>query len=1771
MASPITFSEVTNLTKHGVQPASIKFGGVTMESDKFVLVREETGGQKTLVIINLLTGAVQRKNMAAESVIMNPNQQIIALRAGDNAQVFDLASGKKQAAFSLGGAPVKFWTWVTPTIVGIVTDSSVFHWTMGTAAPVKIFDRLPANTSCQVVNYCISPDEKWLLLSGICKGASGQPGDIDGHMQFFSVEKNVSQPLKGFTGSFCMIDARPGSDKAQCFVFVQKVGPGDNKLVVKEIGRDRSAPGGVFSVAPQAIQLENPMDFPVAARASPKHDMHFIITKMGFLYLFDLHSGTCLFKHRIVAEPVFVSCAHTAASGMLGITAGKGQVLSVSLNTSNIVPHIMKMGPQGIALAMDIAGRLNLSGADQLYTQRFEQLLGAGNVKEAAQVAAKSPNGVLRTPATIQRLQSMTGTPPPLLQYFAVILETGKLNKMETLEFARPVLQRNPAVLKKYLDSGKLECCEELGDLVAPIDAELALQIFKQGDAHDRVVQMLSQLGRASELVDYSASSGFRADYLTMIQNMVRQNPQDQEQVAVVEMATKLACNPSGAQIDAGEVVKVLMQYNLIKPSTKFLLEYLKPDRKSDSFLQTQLLKINLMGGAAQVADFIMGTEPAMFTHYDRLEIARLCERARLYQRALEHYTDIEDIKRVMMNSQHIRPEFLVTYVRDHIPREQGLDVMKQLLSNNIRVNLRIVVEMAKKHVEFFRAESLIELFDEFESHEGLFHFLGAIVNESQEPEVHYKYIEAAATLGMQRRDRTFFAEVERVCRDSDYYPAEKVKAFLISIKLPEPRPLIHVCDKNGYVDEMTEYLYNNSLLKYIQVYATKVSPHKTPQVIGKLLDLNCDEDWIVSLLRAVRGGCLPEDLVDVCEARNKLPLLSSWLDDRVGEGNQDVGLHNAVGKINVSLNKNDPQKWLLENPFYDSKVVGEYCEKVDPYLAYLAYRRAWGKCDDELIAVTNSNGLFKDQARYLVERMNEELWGKVLDDENQHKPELVKVVISTALPEAEDADMVSCTVKAFMAADDMLPALIDLLERLVLYGKNFANSKNLQNLLILTAIKAAPDRVADFVHRLDKFDGPEIAELAASDEYQLYDEAILIYKKFANMDSQTEDQKLAHNVAAITVMLEQQQDIDAASEFASRVNIPDVWSRLGNAQLQIDDLVKSSMESYIKANDAEMYVQVIERAESLKLFDDLITYLLMARVIVHVALVDTELVFCYAVTSRMSDLETFVAAPNKAAIQDVGDKCFELHTKEMYEAAVVLFNAISNNTKLAVCYVRLERFREAVESATKAASIHTWKEVCAACVKAGEYRLAQTCGMHIVKSPDHLEDLISMYECYGEYDHMIELFERALQEQESVHPGIYTQLAIAYSKYDEEKLMPHLEQYWQKMHVPHVLEACIDSRQWVEARFLYAESGEHGAAIRIMIEHSAVAFDHDVFLKIVAEVRNHELFYTAISFYCEEQPMELGALLNLLIPKLDHTRVVLQMKRADLVTLVLPYLKKVQREDIDAVNTAIHDIYVEEENYEDLFKSIEAYSNYDMIDLAQQIQGHELLEFRRIAAHIYKKKGRFEESVELSKADQMYKDAIDTAAVSKSKPLANDLLRFFVNENDSESFCAMLYTCYDLVAPDTAIELAWRHNLTNFAMPYVVNYVAELEKRLHDLENAKPKKKEAVDDFQPENPMMVGGGPMMIANTAFNTGVPGMQTGVPAMGMDAMGPMGMGPGMSPVMPMAPQGMAAMDPSMGMMPGMMSAGMMPGMNMGGSMPQMAMGMDALNQMPGGSF
>ena len=131
-----------------------------------------------------------------------------------------------------------------------------------------------------------------------------------------------------------------------------------------EVGRDKTAPGGVFRVTPQNIPLaaDAPNDFPVTMNVSTKHDMLYMISKMGYLFLFDILSGKAIYRARITTDTVFCSCEHTATGGILCITRG-GQVLRVGIRESNLVPYIVEQLRDN-DLAFALSSRLNSPGAD---------------------------------------------------------------------------------------------------------------------------------------------------------------------------------------------------------------------------------------------------------------------------------------------------------------------------------------------------------------------------------------------------------------------------------------------------------------------------------------------------------------------------------------------------------------------------------------------------------------------------------------------------------------------------------------------------------------------------------------------------------------------------------------------------------------------------------------------------------------------------------------------------------------------------------------------------------------------------------------------------------------------------------------------------------------------------------------------------------------------------------------------------------------------------------------------------------------------------------------------------------------------------------------------------------------------------------------------------------------------------------------------------------------------------------------------------------------
>lgn len=179
------------------------------------------------------------------------------------------------------------------------------------------------------------------------------------------------------------------------------------------------------------------------------------------------------------------------------------------------------------------------------------------------------------------------------------------------------------------------------------------------------------------------------------------------------------------------------------------------------------------------------------------------------------------------------------------------------------------------------------------------------------------------------------------------------------------------------------------------------------------------------------------------------------------------------------------------------------------------------------------------------------------------------------------------------------------------------------------------------------------------------------------------------------------------------------------------------------------------------------------------------------------------------------------------------------------------------------------------------------------------------------------------------------------------------------------------------------------------MMERSADAWEHQSFKEIIVKVANLEVYYKALNFYLQEQPTLLTDLLQALTPRIDVNRVVRIFEKSDNIPLIKPFLLNVQSQNKRAVNNAINDLLIEEEDYKTLRDSVESYDNYDPVDLAQRLEKHDLVFFRQIAANIYRRNKRWEKSIALSKQDKLYKDAIETAATSSKRDVVEELLRY--------------------------------------------------------------------------------------------------------------------------------------------------------------------------------
>ena len=128
-----------------------------------------------------------QKQNPSESGLPHPTKNIMAFRAkapdGDVViiQIFNLDNQSRLKSVKIPGT-YAFWSWVSESIVGLVTNDAVYHLdiTAGPDAFIKIVDRKGNMEGCQIISYNLDPQGKYASISGISSTDGGKT--IDGNL-----------------------------------------------------------------------------------------------------------------------------------------------------------------------------------------------------------------------------------------------------------------------------------------------------------------------------------------------------------------------------------------------------------------------------------------------------------------------------------------------------------------------------------------------------------------------------------------------------------------------------------------------------------------------------------------------------------------------------------------------------------------------------------------------------------------------------------------------------------------------------------------------------------------------------------------------------------------------------------------------------------------------------------------------------------------------------------------------------------------------------------------------------------------------------------------------------------------------------------------------------------------------------------------------------------------------------------------------------------------------------------------------------------------------------------------------------------------------------------------------------------------------------------------------------------------------------------------------------------------------------------------------------
>lgn len=166
------------------------------------------------------------------------------------------------------------------------------------------------------MSYGVDSSEKWCYLVGLY---SNDQKNINAHMQLFFTEKRQQQLIEGYAGCFADLPITENNlYKNSIFCFCEKkAAETTQKIHFMEIGNP--APNSQKFKRSVDIQIPPDVtgDFPVLMQAVEKYGVVFVITKFGYIYIYEISNSVLIFRQRITDSLVFVATKTLSEDGVV--------------------------------------------------------------------------------------------------------------------------------------------------------------------------------------------------------------------------------------------------------------------------------------------------------------------------------------------------------------------------------------------------------------------------------------------------------------------------------------------------------------------------------------------------------------------------------------------------------------------------------------------------------------------------------------------------------------------------------------------------------------------------------------------------------------------------------------------------------------------------------------------------------------------------------------------------------------------------------------------------------------------------------------------------------------------------------------------------------------------------------------------------------------------------------------------------------------------------------------------------------------------------------------------------------------------------------------------------------------------------------------------------------------------------------------------------------------------------------------------------------------